>query len=53
MQHRSPLRPDLPRDLALSYQGQVLKRRQQTAIEDPIRKWFRNVVIANNPTEGG
>lgn len=53
MQHRSPLRPYLPRDLTLSYQGQVLKRRQQTAIENSIREWFRHVVIANDPTEGG
>jgi hypothetical protein len=53
MQHRSPLCPYLSRDLALSYQGQVLKRRKQTTIENPIRKWFRNVVIANDSTEGG
>jgi hypothetical protein len=53
MQHRSPLCPYLPRDLALSYQREVLKRRKQTAIENPIREWLRNVVIANDPTEGG
>ena len=47
MEHRSPLRPNRPRNLALPRQRQILKRRQQPSVQYSIRQRFRYIVIAN------
>ena len=52
MQHRSPLRPYRPCDLALPRQRKILKRHQQPTIQDPLRQRFRHIVVANEAAWG-